>query len=187
MYAVLNHMQDPSEKIAMLSLSLLATVSSQDEEFPVVMAGVVGEGRIERALGHASMKLTTQSRIMAVQVGNNFMLSGVILLNLVVRWLENALTEKTSVKIELSFFFAALVRQADPELLASLVNHHRLAHVLQTYCQSGSNEEIKSNGLEGMRTIGQRLYKQNHVVREICRGEMMRDESEDVTGEHEPE
>ena len=103
---------------------------------------------------------------MAVQAGNNFLLSGVILPNLAIRLLENALTEKDSIKVELSYFFMALVKGLSSEDLQVFVERYRLAHVVRKYC--GLEEEVKGsryiveireNGQEVMKVIGRRLYK----------------------------
>jgi hypothetical protein len=40
---------------------------------------VVGEGRLENALHIASMKIGTHPRILAIQIANNLIMSGVIL------------------------------------------------------------------------------------------------------------
>jgi len=48
---------------------------------------------------HASMKLMTRIRILAVQATNNFLLSGVLLEVSISRWLENTISEKDGVKL----------------------------------------------------------------------------------------
>ena len=54
------------------------------------MQKVVGNARLEKALQIALMKVNTQPRVLAVQIANNLLLSGVILTGIMKRVIENS-------------------------------------------------------------------------------------------------
>lgn len=57
---------------------------------PLQMQKVVGNARLEKALQIALMKVNTQPRVLAVQIANNLLLSGVILTGIMKRVIENS-------------------------------------------------------------------------------------------------
>jgi hypothetical protein len=57
---------------------------------PLKMQKVVGNIRLEKALQIALMKLNTQPRVLAVQIANNLLMSGVILEGVMKRVIENS-------------------------------------------------------------------------------------------------
>jgi hypothetical protein len=85
--ALVNHVHDSNERVSSLSLGLIVSATSYSEDMPNQMFKVVGEARLSRCLLIALMKLSTQSRILAVQAANNFLLSGVLLVPVAIRML----------------------------------------------------------------------------------------------------
>jgi hypothetical protein len=57
---------------------------------PLKMQKVVGNIRLEKALQIALMKLNTLPRVLAVQIANNLLMSGVILEGVMKRVIENS-------------------------------------------------------------------------------------------------
>lgn len=67
------------------------------------------------------MKLTIQARSFSIQAANNFILSDVILPQVAIKLTNTAFLEKEPVKLELSYYLVALVKQASEEFLLDLI------------------------------------------------------------------
>lgn len=65
-----------------------------------------------RLLQHALLKIQTVHRALAVQIANNFLLSGIGLPVIRLRLLELAPAEKERVKLEISYYLKALAEVA---------------------------------------------------------------------------
>lgn len=89
-----NHVHDSNEKIFMLSLSLIVSATSLNEDLPRKIFSVVGEGRLTRCLLQGLMKLTIQARSFSIQAANNFILSDVVLPQIAIKLIGNAPLEK---------------------------------------------------------------------------------------------
>jgi hypothetical protein len=133
--AVANHAHDAHDRCALLALTLLSSLTSENDHLPTTIHAIVGESRLNQLLLHSLMKMHLHSRILAVQIANNFILSGILLLGTAKRILELALVEKPSVKLEISYYFQAFAENSAEDVLFMFIRDLDLLGVLREYQQ----------------------------------------------------
>ncbi len=119
--AITTHTYDDSQRISFLALSLLVFITSKDQMMPHYIVKSVGLPKILKMLLNSLLKIDASARALAVQLANNFELSGVTLQPIRRRLIDLAKVDKEKVLCEISYFLRSLIEKAEEGNLIKMI------------------------------------------------------------------
>lgn len=124
--AIIAHTHDDSERVSFLAMSILVFITSKDQTMPHYILKSVGLPRILKMLLNSLLKIDPSARALAVQLANNFELSGITLQPIRRRLLDLIKIDKEKVLCEISYFLRSLIEKASIANLIKMTKQYDL-------------------------------------------------------------